>query len=321
MINHSNSHLLILRKPENDFSGADISLLVTYAPNRIVPPVAKAYLNSLVDHGFTVILCVAVDHDSLVIDETGLERAKGIVVRKNSGFDFALWASVLTALPKLWEAKRILFTNDSLLGPLQSFGTMVETIRQSDASFIALTESYEKKHHTQSFFFVLQNQALNHEKIRDLWDTVQNFEDKSQVIHAYELELFGLFNSIEGMKTGILYPYDRLSAYIGRYNIKKINPTHHLWEGLVKCGFPFIKAELLARNPLRLNIDHWRDVVRENGGDIAMFEDHLRYLHETGRQPKPFTLSESYTKWRVLRKMIKDDRFFKMRAWLKARKR
>ena len=42
-----------------------------------------------------------------------------------------------------------------------------------------------------------------------------------------------------------------------------LNPTHHFWHALVRrLGFPFLKTELVRRNPGRLpGIDGWRALV------------------------------------------------------------
>ena len=107
--------------------------------------------------------------------------------RKNGGFDFAVWAAALADRPDIWNASRIYFVNDSILGPLRGFQDVLTRIRSSDADFVALTDSFDSKHHVQSYFFVLQGQALSNWVVRKFWRQVRVLAMKDSVISAYEL--------------------------------------------------------------------------------------------------------------------------------------
>ena len=54
------------------------------------------------------------------------------------------------------------------------------------------------------------------------------------------------------------------------------NPCHHLWRELVEgMGYPYLKTELIRRNPGNLpGVEHWRDVVPP--GELPIIEDHLQ---------------------------------------------
>jgi len=57
-----------------------------------------------------------------------------------------------------------------------------------------------------------------------------------------------------------------------------LNPTHHLWMALVRgLGFPFLKTELVRRNPGRLpRVGRWRELVGPDAPcDAGMIEAHL----------------------------------------------
>src|SRR5690606_143018 len=64
------------------------------------------------------------------------------------------------------------------------------------------------------------------------------------------------------------------------------NPTHHLWERLLMTGFPFVKAELLYRNPARLWIEHWEVVLQSLGHDTDLVRAHLTEMHRTRPFPR-----------------------------------
>jgi hypothetical protein len=68
--------------------------------------------------------------------------------------------------------------------------------------------------------------------------------------------------------------------YIRRAAVRlaPLNPTASLWRQLLLAGFPFIKAELLRKNPTAVpDVAHWRSVVADlPGADVAMIERDLQ---------------------------------------------
>jgi hypothetical protein len=58
-----------------------------------------------------------------------------------------------------------------------------------------------------------------------------------------------------------------------------VNPTHTFWYELVECcGFPFLKTEMLLRNPLGLtDVGDWRELLASVSSDELrdVIESHL----------------------------------------------
>jgi hypothetical protein len=56
------------------------------------------------------------------------------------------------------------------------------------------------------------------------------------------------------------------------------NPCHHLWRELVEgMDYPYLKAELIRRNPLKLTgVENWRQVVPAD--ELTVIEDHLAMM-------------------------------------------
>jgi hypothetical protein len=64
-----------------------------------------------------------------------------------------------------------------------------------------------------------------------------------------------------------------------------LNPTQHLWHALtVKLGFPFLKTELVLRNPGRLpDVDSWPGVVATGAPcGVEMLRAHLASMWQPG---------------------------------------
>jgi hypothetical protein len=56
------------------------------------------------------------------------------------------------------------------------------------------------------------------------------------------------------------------------------NPCHHLWRELVAgMGYPYLKTELIRRNPLHVpGVLHWRQVVPP--AELPIIEEHLAMM-------------------------------------------
>ena len=302
-----------VRQSAATFVGQEVCLFVTYVPGNQLLPGAIAMVAALAASGQTVVVCCAVDDLGFSIDLAGLDGAAIIVKQKNGGYDFAVWAAILAKMPELWSAKRLFFVNDSILGPLDGLDRTLERLRASNADFLALTESFEHRHHTQSYFFVLQNKAMSSAVVRTFWRQVRVEQTKLAVIKKYELGLLNHMRDVAGLEVEVLFSYDFLFPGTDWSAIKIQNPTHNLWEHLISSGFPFVKAELLFVNPLGINIAHWPPIVALRGGDVQMFKTHLAKMRETRG---PSGSGGGQEKWKFLRRMIGDKAFREiLEAW------
>ena len=260
----------------------DFALLVTFAPNGLINEPTIYYLEQLVKKSIHVVLCIHVDNDNLEFKyDERLDSACSILVRKNSGFDFPLWASALTAMPELFQAKKIIFTNDSILGPFSTFDQLLKKIENNSADFIALTDSHQLLYHVQSYFFVLKQKALINPVVRAFWSQVLSFQRKTDVIHAYELNLAKVFGLNGKVKHDVIFKANDLKQHKRGFNHVNFNPTHQEWRNLVSLGFPFIKTELLQKNPTNTSIKDWDLFIAVYCNDlklITIIKDYLEYL-------------------------------------------
>ena len=271
----SSQRIRLVRGPARGFAGREVCLLVAFAPDGRVLPCTVDHMNALAGAGIDVILCLAVTDPGAAFDDAGLDAAAGIVLRRNLGFDFGAWAAMVNGTPGLWDARRIYFTNDSILGPLDGFEAMIDRVRRSQAEFVALTDSWQFLHHTQSYFFVLQGEGLRSGAIRAFWRQVKSHADKRDVIRHCELPFYAFVTRQAGLKAEILFPYEKIAARAKGMEARKLNPTHHLWEDLIEAGFPYIKAELLRDNPFGADLGAWRAIAAAHGGDVERIEAHL----------------------------------------------
>lgn len=209
--------------------------------------------------------------------------------RRNIGWDFASWAAALFAFPWLHEECRtLLLTNDSNIGPLTPLSKVFEKARANQFDAWGITDSWEIGYHLQSYFLCFEQSALRSGLLIDFFGSYGFPVPKQQIIETGEIGLSSAMLR-HGLKVGAVFPYDEVcddylrsrpestnaadgdSFLFGsdsstRFRglggsffdlavtesiqwARPLNPTHYFWESLVRLGSPFIKRELLLRNP------------------------------------------------------------------------
>jgi hypothetical protein len=104
--------------------------------------------------------------------------------------------------------------------------------------------------------------ALDSQAWRQFWLRVRPAPSKYWLIRHYEV---GLTQAMlrAGLVCKAAWPYE-----IGGSSVDKrgrlFNPTAHFWRELLEAGFPFIKRELLHRNPARVDITGWQTTASAN---------------------------------------------------------
>lgn len=256
-----------IMKAPKDVEGRDICIFVTFSADGSVYPHVLDYLAAIRSRGWGVVVIVATN---------GLARplppefysADGLIVRTNHGWDFAAWATAFTVIPALWTARSILLTNDSVYGPVSdtALDRTFTRVRASKGDVVALTDSYQAWRHYMSYFWVLTRSALSSPVVRGFFASVRSVQDKHEVVKRYELTQFARFSSA-GLKVDILFPA------VDEPEPK--NPTLHGWRDLLDRGFPFVKVQALRDRIDGVDVEDWREALRENPELITNISSHL----------------------------------------------
>ncbi|WP_309662245.1 rhamnan synthesis F family protein, partial [Sphingomonas sp.] len=260
-----------LRRPQLS-AGAEVCLFVTYAPGNIVPEHSLFHARAWANAGFRVILIVTSNAFTDPMDAAATAFATGVLIRENRGYDFGAWASALNQLPEIRAASLVALVNDSVFGPLDTFGNMLDLVRAIDADVIGATESLEFGRHFQSFLLFFKPAALNSEAFWNFW---RNVRAGGRIVAVYRYEL-GLLKTLEqgGLKCVSLFPSGSSK-----------NPTLTRWRQLIGEGFPYVKVALLRDNLFNADLSGWPKLLRDRGYDPELAQRHL------GQR----------TKWRFLR--------------------
>jgi hypothetical protein len=275
-----------------------------------------AYVRALHGCGFSVVFVTnsgTLPPDSLAALQP---FCTAVIVRRNVGYDFGAVseAIALLDLPQP-ETERLLIANDSVFGPLRPIQDMIERVDFNQADLWGATESWQYRYHLQSYFLVAGRRAMTSPAWQAFWRSVRQVSSKRWVIARYEVGITQMLLRA-GLRCRPLWPYhelldhvvcaskasenvpvtddpiDRMRAYANerlRAAAAKraaLNPTSDLWRQLLLAGFPFLKVELLRKNPSQVpDVADWRQVLADiPGADLAMIERHLQ-LQMRNRSP------------------------------------
>lgn len=273
---------------------------------------ARRYLTALAEAGLSVVFV----SNSGRLDPDAVRwlrpRCAWIIVRCNIGFDFAAWRDglAIAGLPTA-KTEMLLIANDSVYGPLSPLGPVLARMDFSVADVWGLTDSWQSRFHLQSYLVAFGPRALRHPAFAHFWAQVRDLRSKEAVIRAYEI---GLTQTLldAGLSCEVLWPYvDTLAAlqaaqhevvgtsplvevqhqaerWILNASARRVpmNPTAELWRPLLVAGFPFLKRELLRKNPIGVaDVGAWLDLARAVSPDEA--DVILRDLRNSLRKSAP----------------------------------
>jgi hypothetical protein len=296
----------------NKWTGADsllrassVAIYVHYAPGDRVSDMVLRQVKEYRSQGFTVIfvsMCRSLDRN----DVERLRGVTGLVLqRRNFALDFGAWQDVMPLLDNLApDIRELLLVNDSVCGPLTSMFGVFGNIRGCGDGLFGLTENLVPRPHLQSYFLLARGRAA----VADLMHFIGRMRlssYKRAIIRRGEVRLSGWMrrrghlvaspNGYEGVewlalqrpramrRLGTIFPKAGRarthSEWVEELRHFPVNPTHTFWYELVECcGFPFLKTEMLLRNPLGLtDVGDWRELLASVSSDELrdVIESHL----------------------------------------------
>jgi hypothetical protein len=288
--------------------GERVALFIHFDRRERLAEHVVAYVRALHKIGFSVVFITntgRLHRDSL---STLRPFCRAVVVRRNVGYDFGAIREALDLLdlPRE-ETEQLLIANDSVYGPLLPIDDMLARVDFEKADLWGPTESWQYRYHLQSYFLLAGRKALISPAWQAFWRSVRQVSSKQWVISRYEV---GLTQHLlkAGLRCRPLWGYHELlgqavdtsvpneadtsvSDPLEQMRVKAIqriraaaangtplNPTSDLWRYLLLAGCPFLKVEMLRKNPTEVpDIADWRSVVAGlPGGDVGMIERDLQ---------------------------------------------
>jgi hypothetical protein len=268
-----------------------IALYVHYSATGQVSDMVRYQLDQLGRFGFAIVFISMAGR--IPEDDWNAVRALCalVVQRQNFGRDFGAWHDLMPEVRRRWpRPDELLLANDSVLGPIRPLAPVIQALRSGGEGLFGLTESLQGGPHLQSYFLLTRGNAA----VSDLMGFLQTLyvsHSKWLLVQMGEIRLARWMRR-RGHRVAALFGYDRLVraavadpaererltwSHARMQDLKSLpadqasallhewplNPTHHLWHVLTtKFGDPFVKTELVLRNPGRLpGVDQWPDVV------------------------------------------------------------
>lgn len=266
--------LKVIKFPQFDAADEEVCLFVAHAPLAQVSDYTLQYLHALRATGIRVIVVAAIHHLEIPVQGALSDASDGTVLRIDGGYDFAAWADLLERFPQLWQAKRLYFANDSLVGPFTPLDTIIDGIRRNDAGFFALSESTNTGYHAQSFFFGWSRRNLTAEALRAFWSEIAVQPSKLRVVLEYEYRIAALSRLLPDPTQDIVFGMDRAFGSLP-VDISCVNPTHHAWRRLLKIGFPFVKTDLIRDGVGGIETEGWELLCQHFGADTDAMNRHI----------------------------------------------
>ncbi len=259
-----------------------VCLFAHYHPRqRIRLPVLR-YVGALQACGYQTFVACSGDAMPPEEDRNALAAAGGVLLcRPNRGLDFGAWQHLIRE-GCADGAERVLLANDSVFGPLRPLGPIIDRMERGNHDVWGMIESRQRSWHLQSWFLQFTGEAFEHQEVRRVFAQPFARMDKEAVIERGELAL-GQALRRAGLRWDAVVRFGHATWFARRH---RLNMMHLDWRhNLVVLGLPFIKAELLRDNFMRLPwAPEWHRILRDElGADPAPISEQL--FDYTGTAP------------------------------------
>lgn len=231
--------------------------------------------------------------------------------RVNIGYDFGGWKDGLAAVGDLSRYDSVILANDSVYVSRHCFAGFFDLMANVDCGVWGITESLEIGRHLQSYFLVLRPGFFRGDAFKRFWSEMDFTQDKDDVILKGEvglsqvalqsgLGISSVFRPTAADRFRVLWRVSEYAAAIRKPHgsarrlqaIKEVivraphlnslvfNPTHLLWDRLLKNGVGLIKVELLRSNPLRLDLSEARSLLSVHQFPVEKIDAHLKRVYD-----------------------------------------
>ncbi|WGD28419.1 rhamnan synthesis F family protein [Ancylobacter sp. WKF20] len=300
--------------------GGAVALYAHFAPHSGISDMVVRQLRAYAGLGFRIVFISSAPRLDATDRAAIAEHVELILHRRNFGLDFGAWSDALALRPELLDgADELLLVNDSVLGPLRPLDDMMERLRAGGDGLFGLTDSVQYAPHLQSYFLLARGEAAI-DDVADFLHTRRLTANKRTVIERFEVGLSEHMRDL-GHRVASVWGYDDIENAVlqsetdiaallavlpgnralaagpgGQFTLRRqlldlpLNPVHHFAGVLIRrCGFPFLKTELVLKNPERLpEAVNWRALVPADAPvPVAVIEDHLAAYERPRRRARP----------------------------------
>jgi hypothetical protein len=268
-----------------------VAMYVHYSASGRISEMVRIQVESLRQSGFAVVFITMATNISEADWQSTARHCAVMVQRRNFGLDFGAWRDLMPEIRRRWQVpEELLLANDSVLGPIYPLSPIMDAMRSSGDGLYGLSESLQGGPHLQSYMLLARGRPVVQDLMRFL-ETLPISHSNWLLVQLGEMRLARWMRR-RGHRVAALFGYRRLVEVAlsdqpepvrlaKLLNRRPLNPTHHLWRVLVtEFGSPFIKTELVYRNPGRLpKVTDWPELVPPTSPvSVEVIREHLETL-------------------------------------------
>jgi glycosyltransferase involved in cell wall biosynthesis len=258
---------ILFEKKYQPFSKFTLTIFSHYDKDKLIDPYVLEYLMRLSKVSDIVFVSTSCDSSHEVLGKIK-DIVNYVIIKENVGYDFGAWRTgIIHCQDRIACIDNLIICNDSVYGPMSKDFDPVNMLTERKLDAMAVTDSFEIQYHLQSYFITVNKLVLDSKQFKAFWLNMKIFEDKTTLILNHELGFTKMLLDI-GAKIGAIAPAS---------DIGYANNAHILWEKcLVEFDSNFIKIELLRDNPVGVNLDGYKETIKQNCSyPVKLIEYHL----------------------------------------------
>lgn len=234
------------------------AIIAHYSPTTRVSRSLATLVDEFVRYGYRCVVVSTCPDPGPLAWPGGLPAHTAVLRRRNEGYDFGSWAVGLRLFPELRRLEHVILTNDSMAGPFDTIGPLLQSFEDSPTDVWAVTDSHQIAPHIQSYFVGFRRGVLDEPPWLRFYGGVRHHEEKMDVVMNYEMGIMRVCRN-EGYPWTVRYRFSELQAHHG-------NPTLVGWRRLLALGFPFVKRTIITDPSTAPGGDQVAAVVRRKYG-------------------------------------------------------
>ena len=246
-----------------------VCFFASYFTGNTLPYYITVYLKELNKH-FTKVVLLSSQANLQYSDLQFLKQENiQLILEKNEGFDFGLWKKAFQQFD-MNTFDQVALVNDSciLFNPLDEF---MSWSRINNADLQGMTMSDAITPHIQSYFLILQKNAIKHTYV--YFKEHKILTHISDVIETYEVGLSTYLIS-KGLK---IDSYIDNNGYSGEYS-----PYYHCIDYHIAKGIPLIKKKILfesyrndelftlARMNFNISVSYYINLIKKSSKNLII---------------------------------------------------
>lgn len=242
----------------NELQKKYLAVFAHYDSDKIIDDYVLYYLRGLKKVAKEIIFVSDCDLPKNEVDKLS-DLCIHVIVGRHGEYDFGSYKRGIQYAKSqniIQDYDSLIIANDSCYGPIKSLSPVFQAMELRDCDFWGMTlntDGYAM--HVQSYFVTFNKKVFLSDIFNCFFDEIQAQNSKTQIIEKYEIGLTSL----------LLFNHFKVSALIKFVYDRNPTVSNKLFTELLPLGFPFIKIELMHKNPLNIkSLNHYKDYVQRN---------------------------------------------------------